>query len=187
MERAFLVPEMPSLDWVMAVTEGRYCSRVEESPGCEEFLAGNLPNAAQADFWHALERLKSLRHYQQHDFLFRDGELCAGIYLVESGEINLLVSARPKHYRIFDTAGAGSVLGLCEAMSGSAHKLTAEAAGPVDVSYIERMALMKYLSTHCEVCMQVVALLSEDLHALYRRCRTLTPLDAKPRKKTVTH
>ena len=150
-------------------------------------MAGDLPNAAHTDLWHALERLKRSRHYQQHDLLFRDGDLCAGIYLVESGEIDLLVAARRKHHRIFDTARAGSILGLCEAMSGSPHKLTAEAVGPVEVSYIERMALMKYLSKHCEVCMQIVALLSEDLHGLYRRCRTLTPLDAKPQKKLIAH
>jgi len=150
-------------------------------------LADNLPNAAHADLWHALDRIKSSRSYQQHEFLFRDGEMCAGIYLVEAGEINLLVTGREKHYRIFDTAGAGSVLGLSEAMGGSPHLLTAEAAGPVEVSYVERMALMKYLARHCEVCMQVVALLSEDLHGLYRRCRSLTPLDAKLRKKTAAH
>lgn len=148
---------------------------------------GKDPNLAQADLWRALERLKSPRCYEQHDLLFRDGEPCAGIYLVEAGEISLLLPGREKRYKIFDTAGAGAVLGLCEAMSGSAHKLTAEAAGPVQVAYIERMALMKYLSKHCEVCMQIVALLSEDLHGLYRRCRTLTAWDAKPRKKIVTH
>ena len=150
-------------------------------------MADNYPNGARADLWHALDRLKSSRRYLEHELLFRDGEPCAGIYLVEAGEINLLLPARDKRYKIFDTAAAGAVLGLCEAMSGSPHKLTAEAAGPVEVAYIERMALMKYLSKHCEACMQIVALLSEDLHGLYRRCRTLPPLETKPRKKTVTH
>ena len=150
-------------------------------------MAANHPNLTKTDLWHALERIKSSRHYEAHDLLYRDGEPCAGIYLVEAGEINLLLSAREKSYRVFDTAGAGAVLGLCEAMSGSPHKLTAEAVGPVEVAYIERMALMKYLSKHCEACMQIVALLSEDLHGLYRRCRTQTALDAKSRKKTVTH
>lgn len=150
-------------------------------------MAGNLSKLANADLWHALDRLKSSRQYKEHELLFRDGEPCAGIYLVEAGEINVLLPVRERQYRMFETAGAGSVLGLSEAMSGSPHRLTAEAAGPVRVAYIERMALMKYLAKHCEVCMQIVALLSEDLHGLYRRCRTLTPLDAKPRKKIVTH
>lgn len=150
-------------------------------------MGDNIPNLARAGLWHALDRLKSCRQYEEHEFLFRDGELCAGIYLVESGEINLLLAAREKRYRVFETAGAGSVLGLSEAMSGSPHKLAAEAVGPVRVAFIERMALMNYLSAHCEACMQVVALLSEDLHGLYRHCRTLTPLDAKRGRKTVTH
>jgi len=147
-------------------------------------LAVNHPNK---DLWHALETIKSSRHYEPHEFLYRDGEPCAGIYLVEAGEINLLLQGREKRYKAFETVRAGAVLGLCEAMSGSPHKLTAEAAGPVEVAYIERMALMKYLAKHCEVCMQIVALLSEDLHGLYRRCRTGTPLDAKLHKKTAIH
>ncbi len=171
----------------MAVTEAPGRSHVEEIHGVRSPLAGNVHNLARAGLWHALERLKSSRQYEEHDLLFREGEPCAGIYLVEVGEINLLLPAREKQYKIFDTAGVGSVLGLCEAMSGSPHKLAAEATGPVRVAYIERMALMKYLSTHCETCMQVVALLSEDLHGLYHRCRTLTPLDAKRGRKTITH
>ena len=150
-------------------------------------MEGNFPNLARAGLWQALDRLKLSRQYEEHELLFREGDLCAGIYLVEAGEINLLLRVREKQYRIFETAGAGSVLGLSEAMSGAPHKLAAEAAGPVRVAYIERMALMNYLATHCEACMQVVALLSEDLHGLYRHCRTLTPLDAKRGRKTVTH
>ncbi len=171
----------------MAVTDGPGRSRVEEIHGVRSYLTGNLPNLTRAGLWHSLDRLKSSRQYRERELLFRDGEPCAGIYLVEAGEVNLLLAAREKHHKVFDTAGVGSVLGLSEAMSGSAHKLTAEAAGPVRVAYIERMALMNYLSAHGEACMQIVALLSEDLHGLYSRCRSLSPLDAKRGKKIVTH
>jgi CRP-like cAMP-binding protein len=105
-----------------------------------------------------------------------------GIYLIESGEVQLLLPARQKQYKIFDCAGTGAVLGLSEAMSGSPHKMMAEAVGPVEIAYVERMALMNFLAEHCEVCMQIVALLSEDLHGLYRRFRMISPAEWKQRK-----
>lgn len=149
-------------------------------------MAGNCPNPLLSNFWQALERLKAARHYDGGSHLFRDGEPCTGLYLVERGEIHLLIEVRPRQYKILETAQAGAVLGLSETMSGSLHKLTAEAVGPVEVAYIERMALMKFLPEHREVCMQIVSLLSDDLHGLYRIFRTL-PAAGKSRKKNSTH
>jgi CRP-like cAMP-binding protein len=144
-------------------------------------VAGDCPNPLFPDLWRALERLRSQRRYGEHEFLFKDGDPCAGIYLVEKGEIRLLLPMRAKQYKEFETASAGAVLGLSEAMSGSPHKMLAEAVGTVEVAYIERMALLKFLSKHCEVCMQVVALLSEDLHGLYHRFRASPSSEGKPR------
>lgn len=142
-------------------------------------MSGQTLNASPGDLGRALEKLKSRRCYEKNDLLFRDGEPCMGIYLIESGEVQLLLPARQKHYKIFDCAGTGAVLGLSEAMSGSPHKMMAEAVGPVEIAYIERMALMNFLAKHCEVCMQIVALLSEDLHGLYRRFRTVGTVEGR--------
>lgn len=147
-------------------------------------MAGNSLNLSCSDPWRALEDLKAPRQYEPNALLFRDGEPCGGIYLVEKGHIRLLLPVRSKEHKIFEMAGPGAVLGLSEVMSGMPHKLTAEAAGPVEVAYIERMALMKFLRKHHEVCMQIVCLLSEDLHGLYQRFRALAPLEGKPRKSS---
>ncbi len=146
-------------------------------------MPGSRPNPLFADLWRALEDLKTSRHYEERAFVFRDGEPCAGIYLLEKGEINLLLPAQSKQHRLFEVVGPGAVLGLSEAMSGSPHKLMAEAAQPVDLAYIERMVFMKFLRKHQLVCMEVVQLLSEDLHGLYHRFRAMAPVEGKPRKR----
>jgi len=115
--------------------------------------------------------------------LFAEGEPCEGIYLIESGEIRLEVTTREKCLKVFDTVNAEVVLGLSETMSGLRHTLTAEAAGPVQASFVERTALLKFLARHCDACMLIVALLSEDLHGLYRRCRSVTAADIRSRNK----
>ena len=137
-----------------------------------------------ADPWKALENLKSRRQYEERGLLFSEGERCAGIYLVEKGNVRLLVPLRRRQHRVLEMAGPGAVLGLSEAMSGMPHKLTAEATEPVEAAFIERMALMRFLRKHHEICLQVVCMLSEDLHGLYQRFRTLIPVEARSQKKT---
>lgn len=147
-------------------------------------MAGNSPNPSSSDPWRALEDLKSPHRYEEGDLLFREGQPCAGLYLLEKGQVRLLLPVRPKQHKIFEVAGPGAVLGLSEVMSGMPHKLTAEAAEPVEVAYIERMALMKFLRKHHEICMQIVCLLSEDLHGLYQRFREMAPVEGKARKSS---
>ncbi len=146
-------------------------------------MAGNCTNPSSPSPWRALEDLKSPRRYQEHALLFREGEPCAGVYLVEKGQIQLSLPVRPRQQKVFEIAGPGAVLGLSEVMTGMSHKLTAEAAGPVEVAYIERTALIKFLGNHHEVCMQIVRLLSEDLHGLYQRLLAMAPVEAKAHRK----
>jgi CRP/FNR family transcriptional regulator len=70
-------------------------------------------------------------------------------------------------------AGPGEVLGLSAAVSGGRHELTAEALESVQVAAVRRKDLLRFLQEHCDVCLQVVNLLSEDLHAAYDRVRAV--------------
>ena len=90
-------------------------------------MALSSPNPWSPDLWHALEDLRSSRRYESGSVLFRDGEPCAGIYLIEKGQINLLLPTQKKRYELFEAVGRGAMLGLSEAMSGSPHKFMAEA------------------------------------------------------------
>ena len=143
-------------------------------------------NTSVSDPWRALEDLKSRRRYEQRGMLFREGERCAGVYLVEKGNVRLLVPLRSKQQKVLEMAGPGAALGLSEAMSGTPHRLTAEADQVVEVAFIERMALMKFLRRHHDVCLQLVAILSEDLHGLYQTFRALVPAEPKSHKKTAS-
>jgi CRP/FNR family transcriptional regulator, dissimilatory nitrate respiration regulator len=151
------------------------------------FVANHSPDPSFPDPWRAVEDLKKPRSYAPGDFLFREGELCLGVYLVKKGQVRVMARVRAREYRTFEMMGPGGCLGLNEVMGGMAHKFTAEAVGTVEVDYIERMSLMKFLHKRHDVCMRLVCLLSDDLHGLYQRIRAIGSLEGKGKKKMLSH
>lgn len=131
--------------------------------------------------WQALQPLKSAQKFARGDLLFQQGRSAYGVYLVESGVVNLLLAG--KTASVFEVARTGAVLGLSESLTGEPYKLSAEAAADTDAAFVDRQSLLEYLRQHHEVCMEIVRFLSEDLHALYFRFRALAGPDGRPRNK----
>lgn len=130
-------------------------------------------NPLQVDVWQALRTLKPAPVKPTGEPLFRQGQPSRGIYLVEEGEVRLLLVSDIKPGQTFDVAGPGAVLGLSETMSGADYKLTAEAAAGARISFVDGKSLLQFLQKNHSVCLQIVRLLSEDLHGLYYRCRCI--------------
>jgi hypothetical protein len=74
-------------------------------------------------------------------------------------------------------------LGLSESAAGRNYKVTARALHPAQALYIGREKLMYFLRDHCNICMQIVQFLSEDLHVLYHKFGTLRKSAARGRRK----
>jgi CRP/FNR family transcriptional regulator len=70
-------------------------------------------------------------------------------------------------------AGPGEVLGLSATMSGKPYEITAEVLDNAQVAFVRRKDLLKFLRDYREACMQVVHLLSQDLHVAFDRVRTV--------------
>ncbi len=138
-------------------------------------MADNSANPSRLNLWQVLHALRSVPVESKGKPLFRLGQPCGGIYLVEEGEVTLLLSSEPETGGTFEVVGPGTVLGLSESMTGGTHRLTAEAGQGARVSYIERDSFLDLLHNDHRFCMQIVRTLSEDLHSLYHRCRCLAP------------
>jgi CRP-like cAMP-binding protein len=130
-----------------------------------------FPNRLPPGLWSALEDIRTVRTYAKGKLLFRWGQPAHGVYLIEKGEVDLLLPASGGAERFFEKAGPGVMLGLSEAMSGDISKLTARAADRTQVAFVPREALLEFLRQHQAFCMQIVRLLSEDLHLLYHKYR----------------
>lgn len=108
-----------------------------------------------------------------------------GIYLVESGAVRVLLSNGGLQKQLLNVAGPGTMLGLSESMSGEKYQNTAEAVEPTLAVFIPREELLEFLREHGDFCMQVVRLLSEDLHGLYHKFRSITAHPGRPRQRAL--
>jgi len=51
------------------------------------------------------------------------------------------------------------------------------------IAFVPRDSLLEFLRRHCDFCMQVVRLLSEDLHRLYHKFRSISAHPGRPRHR----
>lgn len=133
----------------------------------------------------ALRGLKPVRMFANGSALFREGSAVTGIYLVESGAVRVLLSNGGLQNQLLNVAGPGTMLGLSESMSGEKYQNTAEAVEPTLAVFIPREELLEFLREHGDFCMQVVRLLSEDLHGLYHKFRSITAHPGRPRQRAL--
>jgi CRP-like cAMP-binding protein len=139
------------------------------------------PNKLPPGLWSALEGIRSVQTYTKGKTLFQYGVPSQGVFLVERGQVDLLLpTARGE--RFFEKTGPGVMLGLSETMCGDVYKLTAQAAMDTEVSFVSREALLNFLRQHQGFCMQIVRLLSENLHLLYYRYRCISGIPARSRR-----
>ena len=138
-------------------------------------MAHSFQKPSHLDLWLALHALGPRGVDCAQKTLFRRGEPCRGLYMVEEGSVRLLLSPYATGAQEFETVGAGAVLGLAETMTGGEYKLTAEAAEGARISHIDRALFMDRLQQNHQLSLQIVQLLSEDLHTLYHRFLRMLP------------
>ena len=139
------------------------------------------PGKLHPDLWQALHGIKAIRVYSRGSKLFQQGTTVSGVYLVESGEVRVLLPTGPSHDQLLEIAGPGTILGLSESMTGAKYRVTAEAGDHTTVAFIPRERFVDFLRDHRDFCMLVVRLLSEDLHGLYHKFRSISAHPGRPR------
>lgn len=142
-----------------------------------------LPTKLSPDLWEALHGIKSIRVYPKGTKLFHQGSEVNGAYVVESGLVRVLLPSAQSRLQLLEVAGPGTILGLSESMSGERYRVTAEAADHTTVAFIPRDSFVDFLRERCDFCMQVVRLLSEDLHGLYHKFRNISAHPGRPRRR----
>lgn len=142
-----------------------------------------LPAKLGADLWEALHRIKSVRNYPNGATLFQQGTEVSGVFVVESGMVRVLLPTAQNRLQLLEVGGPGTILGLSESMSGERFRVTAEAGDHTTVAFIPRESFVEFLREHGDFCMQVVRLLSEDLHGLYHKFRSISAHPGRPRRR----
>lgn len=85
------------------------------------------PGKLSPDLLQALHGIKSVRLFPKGATLFQQGVVATGVYLVESGEVRVLLPTGQSQKQLLEVVGPGTMLGLSESMSGERYRITAEA------------------------------------------------------------
>ena len=125
------------------------------------------------DALREFDGIKSLQAYPRGAKLLQEGQSARSIFLVCRGRVRLSVCSENGRQLSLRVAEPGEILGLSAALSGGFHEVSAEAVEPVQVAEVRRKDLIRFLRAHRDVCLQVVHLLSEDLHVAYERVRAV--------------
>jgi CRP/FNR family transcriptional regulator len=126
-----------------------------------------------SDTLMVFDRIKSLTAYPRNAVLFSEGRPVRGVYILCDGRAKLSICSEGGRRMTLRIAGPGEVLGLGASLSNSPYEITAELLDSSQVVFIPRKSLMKFLREHPEITMQIVRMLSQDLHGAYERVRTL--------------
>lgn len=105
--------------------------------------------------------------------LFREGEQPKGVYVVHSGEADLLFSAKAGQSKALLVAGPGQILGLSAVVSGRVHDCSATARTPCVTGFIEKSRFLELLDQIPALWFSVLQLLSTDINACYDCMRAL--------------
>jgi CRP/FNR family cyclic AMP-dependent transcriptional regulator len=126
------------------------------------------------------EAIKSIGLYPKRSVLFAEGRPVRGIYILCDGRAKLSICAENGKRLTLRIAGPGELLGLGAAMSNTPYEVTAEVLDDSQIVFVRRKDLLKFLREHRAICMQVVCMLSQDLHGAYERVRNIGTI--RPRR-----
>lgn len=126
-----------------------------------------------SDALQAFEAIKTISLVSRGATLFTEGRQPKGIYILCEGRVKLSVCSEDGKRLMLRVATPGEVLGLSACMSGHAYELTAEVLDNAQVAFVRRKELLKFLRDYRDVCMQVVHMLSQDLHMAFDRVRSI--------------
>jgi CRP/FNR family transcriptional regulator len=126
-----------------------------------------------AEALQAFDSIKSLHVYPRGTSLLREGHPARAAYILCEGRARLTVCSESGKRLTLRIAGPGEVLGLSAALSGCPYEVTAETLDNAKVALVRRKDLLQFLRKYREACMQVVQLLSEDLHVAYDCVRSV--------------
>ena len=144
-------------------------------------LSHPVPAKLSPDLLKALHGISSVRLFPKGTTLFQRGSEVTGFYVVETGKVHVLLLTGRGQNQLLEVVGPGAVLGLSESITGGEYRITAEAGDETTATYIPREEFLEFLRAHGESCMQVLRLLSQDLHRWYGEYRNATAHSGRPR------
>jgi CRP-like cAMP-binding protein len=104
--------------------------------------------------------------------LFREGEQPRGVFVLHSGEVDLIFSARNGNSRTLRVAHPGEVVGLSDVISATAHDCTAATHAPSRIGFVPLPEFRQMLNESPTLWFKILQFLSKDVNACWVSMRT---------------
>jgi CRP/FNR family transcriptional regulator len=160
---------------------------MQDSDSEKDFLLFMQPpsNKLSAELLQALRENKASQRFAVGALLFQEGSPATGIFLVETGAVRIFLPTDQQQRQLLEVAGPGTLLGLSEAMDGEPHRITAVAGEETTAIYTPREEFLALLQGRGDFSLEIARLLSEDLHALYHKFRSISAHPGRPRQRAL--
>lgn len=106
--------------------------------------------------------------------LFRESEDPAGVYVLLSGDVDLVFASRAGVVKPLRIAGAGQILGLSCVVSGRAHDCSATTRTSAVTGFIPKTSFLKLLDENPPLWFSVLQMISSEINSCYDCMRTLS-------------
>lgn len=141
------------------------------------------PSSVSAELSQALVSIQSSLEFREGEIVFQQASPVCGLYIVHSGQVRILLATGHSEKQLLEVLGPRTILGLSETISGANYRATAEAASALVTSFIVREKLLTLLRENPTFSMEVVRLLSEELHTIYQKFRSISAHPGRPRRR----
>ena len=111
--------------------------------------------------------------YSTGDVIFSEGETAKGIFIVRHGKVKLVASSTEGKALILRLASSGAVLGLSSVVLNKPQEVTAEVVQSGSVSFVKRQDLVRLMSEHGDLALQLAKELSAEYTGLCQELSTI--------------
>ncbi len=106
------------------------------------------------------------KRYHTGDIIFSEGDPCAGLYVIESGDVRIFKTSAGGREQVLTVEHAGNSIAELPVFDGGAYPASASAAGDAAILFISRQDFRALCLEHPEVALKVLRMVGLRLRRL---------------------
>jgi CRP-like cAMP-binding protein len=122
---------------------------------------------------NAFATVETIDRWPAGEIVFREGEKPGGIYILHSGTVDMVFSARNGLRKSLRTVLPGEIVGLGDAVSGTTHDCTATTRTSAKIGFVPIDVFRRKLDETPALWLEIARYLSVDLDSCWASMRTL--------------
>ncbi len=117
-------------------------------------------------------KIEQIERWPAGEVIFREGEQPRGVFILYSGTVDLVFSARNGFKKTLRTAVPPEIVGLSDAVSNMPHTCTATIQANSTIGFVPIEALRRQLDETPELWFTIAKYLSADVESCWADMRT---------------